>query len=233
MSRGLELEEVVLIGRTFEEYYKMFALEELNLAKEKILDVASGVSSFGATAREDGYDVISSDRIYQFSADEIEDKCSNDLVEVMDKLKGIKELYKWKFFKNIDHLEKHREKAYKTFIKDFSQTKGVNYKFVEYPGSNFRDKEFSISLVSHFLFMYDEHLDYDFHKRTLKELIRITKKEIRIFPLVNLKSEKSDFVQRIMEDKDFAKFRFKKEDVDYEFVKGGNQILKIVLSEEE
>ncbi|QTL98607.1 hypothetical protein GM661_11855 [Iocasia frigidifontis] len=233
MSRGLELEEIVLIGRTFKEYYKMFALEELNLVEERILDVASGVSSFGAMAREDGYDVISSDRIYQFNSDKIENKCSKDLVEVMHKLKGIKELYRWDFFNDINHLKKHRETAYKTFIKDFSENKGVNYKVVEYPSSNFRDKEFSISLVSHFLFMYDEHLDYDFHKRTLEELIRITEKEIRIFPLVNLKSEKSGFVQRIMEDKDFKEFSFKKEDVDYEFVKGGNQVLKIILSEEE
>lgn len=64
MSKVLELEEVVLIGRTFEEYCKMFALEELNLAEERILDVASGVSSFGATARKYRYDVVSSDRIY-------------------------------------------------------------------------------------------------------------------------------------------------------------------------
>lgn len=64
---------------------------------------------------------------------------------MMNKLKGIKELYKWDIFSNIEHLIKHRKKAYKTFIEDFSQTKGVNYKFVEYPSSNFRDKELSIS----------------------------------------------------------------------------------------
>lgn len=229
MSKGLELEEIVLIGRTFEEYCKMFALEELNLSEERILDVASGVSSFGATARKYGYYAVSSDRIYQFSSDEIESKCSKDLVEVMKNLKGIKELYKWDFFSSIDHLKKHRKKAYKTFIEDFSQTKDVNYKFVEYPSSNFRDKEFSIALVSHFLFMYDEHLDYDFHKKTLKELIRITKKEIRIFPLLNLKGEKSEFVQKIIEDEEFKEFKFEKQEVDYEFVKGGNQFLKINL----
>ncbi|SET30581.1 hypothetical protein SAMN05660297_02005 [Natronincola peptidivorans] len=233
MSRELELEEVVLIGRTFEEYDKMFELAELNLVEERVLDVASGVSSFGAEAREYGYDVISSDRIYQFSPAEIEKKCSKDLVEVMDKLEGIKELYKWDFFNSIDHLKKHREKAYKTFVKEFSQNKGDNYKFVEYPSSSFRDKEFSISLVSHFLFMYDEHLDYDFHKRTLEELIRITRKEIRIFPLVNLKGKKSDLVERIMEDEDFKEFSFKKQGVNYEFVKGGNEILKINLLEKE
>lgn len=77
--------------------------------------------------------------------------------------------------------------------------------------------------------MYDEHLDYDFYKRTLKELISITKNKIRIFPLVNLKGEKTNFVKRIIADDDFKEFSFKVRNVDYEFVKGENQLLQINL----
>jgi len=58
----------------------------------------------------------------------------------------------------------------------------------------FKDKQFTIALISHFLFMYDGYLDYEFHKETIKEIIRITSKEIRIFPIVNLKGERSQLV---------------------------------------
>jgi hypothetical protein len=232
MSQALDLEEVVLIGRTFEEYYKMFGLEDLELSEERILDVASGVASFGAEARELDYEVVSSDRIYKFAVDKIEGKCAQDLAAVMGKLAEIKEMYNWDFFTDIDELKEYRARAYKTFLKEFSNNSDDKYKYVNYPDSNFNDNEFTVSLVSHFLFLYDDQLDYNFHKQTLQELIRVTNKEIRIFPLVNLKGEKSDFVQWVKEDEEFDGFDFEVRKVDYEFIKGGNEFLKIKSREE-
>jgi len=46
MDKQLILKDIVLIGRTFDEYYRMFDLNDELLKKEEILDVASGVSSF-------------------------------------------------------------------------------------------------------------------------------------------------------------------------------------------
>jgi hypothetical protein len=82
MDKQLDLKNIALIGRTFEEYYRMFDLG--NLPKnEHILDVASGVSSFCAEANVKGYDVTASDRIYSSSPLEIEEKCRQDLDEVI------------------------------------------------------------------------------------------------------------------------------------------------------
>ena len=104
---------------------------------------------------------------------------------------------------------------------------GNRYIATEYPRTQFTDKEFTISLISHFLFMYDEHLNYEFHKKTISESIRITSKEIRIFPIVNLKGERSLFVKRLMEDSEFRDYKMTIKKVDYEFVKNGNEMLKI------
>jgi hypothetical protein len=49
MDKQLDLKNIALIGRTFEEYYRMFDLDNLP-TNEHILDVASGVSSFCAEA---------------------------------------------------------------------------------------------------------------------------------------------------------------------------------------
>lgn len=45
--RYLNLKDTVLLGRNFNEYVRMFNLNE-DLLSNKILDVASGVSSFCA-----------------------------------------------------------------------------------------------------------------------------------------------------------------------------------------
>ncbi|MBC2582263.1 hypothetical protein [Clostridium sp. DJ247] len=226
MKRKLDLKDIVLIGRTFDEYYKMFNISSIN-KNEKILDVASGVSSFCAEAKALGYDVTASDRIYCFSAEEIEEKCAKDLETTMEKLAEVEDLYKWEFFKDIEHLKRQRRKAYKGFIEDFKQNSAVRYINTEYPKNNFKDKQFNIALVSHFLFMYDEYLDYEFHKRVIKELTRITSKEIRVFPMVNLKGEKSLFVDKLMEDECFSNYKIGIVKVDYEFVNGGNEMLVI------
>ncbi|MBI3585251.1 MAG: hypothetical protein HY096_15045 [Nitrospinae bacterium] len=116
------------------------------------------------------------------------------------------------------------------FIEDFKKENGSRYIAAEYPKTQFADKQFTISLISHFLFMYDEHLNYEFHKRTLSEIIRITSKEIRIFPIVNLKGKRSLFVEKLMEDREYKDYKMVIKKVDYEFVKNGNEMLKIKIT---
>ncbi len=227
MNKKLDLKDIVLIGRTFNEYYKMFDLGNIVPEKENILDVASGVSSFSATANTKGYHVIASDCIYCFKPEEIKNKCEEDINNVMLKMHDIQELYKWEYFSNINELIDQRRLAYHLFLNDFKKNRESTYYYTEYPNSLFDDKQFSISLVSHFLFMYDEILGYDFHKNTIMELIRVTQKEIRIFPLVNLSSKKSKFVKRLMEDDTFDHCEMSIRKVDYEFVKNGNEMLVI------
>ncbi|MGB8216136.1 MAG: hypothetical protein WCE94_02445 [Candidatus Methanoperedens sp.] len=204
----------------------MFELD--NLPKdEQILDVASGVSSFCAEANAKGYNVTASDRIYTASLLEIGQKCRQDLDEVMKQLPGIVDLYVWNFFKDIQALKAQREKAYKLFIEDFKNHGTKRYMPVEYPSSGFIDNQFSTSLVSHFLFLYEDHINYDLHKKIILELLRITSKEIRIFPIVNLQGKKSPFVDALMNDADFEQFKISIEKVDYEFMKNGNEMMAI------
>ncbi len=226
MDKQLDLKNIVLIGRTFEEYYNMFNLD--NLPKnEHILDVASGVSSFCYEASAKGYNVTASDRIYSLSPHEIEKKCEQDLDEVIKQLPDIADLYIWTFFKDIRSLKAQREKAYKLFIEDFKKYRTKRYKPVEYPSTDFIDKQFTVSLVSHFLFLYEDYINYEFHKKVILELLRITSKEIRIFPVVNLKGKRSVFVDHLMHDTDLGRFRISLKKACYEFMKGGNEMMLI------
>jgi hypothetical protein len=49
-KQGLQLDRIVLLGRTFEEYRRYFLLEPGDLIGKRVLDVAGGVSSFCAEA---------------------------------------------------------------------------------------------------------------------------------------------------------------------------------------
>ncbi len=227
MDKQLDLKSIALIGRTFEEYYNIFDLKNNLLKNEIILDVASGVSSFCAEANRQGFNVTASDKIYTFSTTEIEQKCREDLEMIIKQLPGVADLYVWDFFKDIESLKTQREKAYRSFIEDF-KSHGTNiYVSVEYPSTDFLNEQFTISLMSHFLFLYEDKLNYDFHKRTIRELLRITSKEIRIFPIVNLKGEKSSLVHTLMQDKDFEPFQITIKKVGYEFMKNGNEMMVI------
>jgi len=229
MKKKFELDDIVLIGRAFDEYYRMFSLNDVSY-EDNILDVASGVSSFSVEANLKGYNVTASDRIYCFSPSEIEKKCGEDLEIVLEKLLALKDSYKWEYFEDIPALERKRKEAYKMFIADFKEKGNKKYIDVEFPQTNFKNNEFKISLVSHFLFLYDEHLDYEFHKKTILELIRITSGEIRIFPIVNLRYNRSSFVDKLREDPEFKDHQMEIHRVDYEFLKNGNEMLKIKVS---
>lgn len=226
MDKQLNLKNIALIGRTFEEYYNMFDLDDLH-GNEIILDVASGVSSFCAEANRQGFNVTASDKIFNLSPYEIEQKCKQDLDMIIKQMPEIADLFVWNYFKNIESLKNQREKAYKLFIEDFRKYGTRRYVPVEYPITDFGTNQFDISLLSHFLFLYEEHLSYDFHKITILELLRITSKEIRIFPIVNLKGKKSIFIELIMRDKDFGCFQISINRVRYEFMKNGNEMMVI------
>lgn len=192
MQEQLNLKEVVLIGRTFGEYARYFQCDAATLQGKLILDVASGVSSFGAEARALGLSVTGADPIYGMSADVLEAKCRSDLAEVARQLPSIMHKFRWDFYKNPEGLRAMREAAYTRFIADYARD-ARPYVRAALPVLPFPDRAFDLALVSFFLFMYAQFFDAGFHAQSLRELARVTGSEIRIYPLVDLKGERPSF----------------------------------------
>ncbi len=67
---AMQLEKVVPLGRSLDEYIKMFALSEADF-NQRILGVGDGPASFNAEATKLGFNITSIDPIYQFSGAEI------------------------------------------------------------------------------------------------------------------------------------------------------------------
>jgi hypothetical protein len=226
MKDRMELDDVVLIGRTFEEYRAIFQLQDGDLQTNRILDISAGISSFCAEATNSGYDVTAADPIYTLPVQAIAEKSEADLKIVLNQLPDVRHIYNWTFYRDPDHLMRFRTAARDRFLKDYARNPN-RYIAAALPDTGFSDGSFDLVLVSHFLFLYDDMFDYEFHKRSLLELVRIARREIRIYPLANMRAAKSIFVERLMNDPDFS-CRFKLERSNFEFIKNSNELLRVV-----
>jgi len=224
MEKKFNIDKIVFVGRSYDEYMKMFDLSLDYLKNKRILDCAAGASSFTAELSTKGYDVIATDVLYDTDPDVLEEKCEKDLSNVMQTLFGVEDMYVWNYFKTPDELRKHRMVTYQAFINHYRNERSNKYIKSKLPKLPFEDNEFSLVLSSHFLFLYDDRLSYKFHKDSIQEMLR-TSKEIRIFPLIGLNGKKSLFVNKIMDDLLNDNVEITK--VSYEFMRGGNEMIKI------
>ena len=224
-KEGLDLKRVVLLGRTLEEYRLFFGLNLDQLRDKTILDVASGVSSFTAEMREQKFDVTAFDRIYSASADAIRARCEPDLDEVTRDIAD-KKAYKWDFYKNAAGMREFRARAYKRFLEDFTSHR-ERYIEGELPRTPFRDRQFDFTLASYLLFVYEDHFSYEFHRDSLRELMRITSGEIRMYPIVTFEAEPSRYLERIRSEPEFKAWKFEVVPTDFEFLRGSNCFLRL------
>lgn len=223
---AIELSEVVPWGRSFDEYQRMFALSENDLAGE-ILGCGDGPASFNAEATVLGHRVVSCDPIYAFSREQIAQRvyaCRDDmLAQVNRDLDG----FVWTYIRDPEHLGELRIAAMQKFLDDFECGKSSSrYVTAALPGLPFDNARFGLALSSHFLFLYSHLLDLDFHVAAIDELLRVAA-ELRIFPLLDLKRTTSQHLEPVQTHFRARGFNVEVVPVDYEFQRGGNQMLRI------
>jgi hypothetical protein len=225
-STKLDLERIIFIGRTFEEYLGMFSLSVAELKGKKILDCPAGACSFTAVGNNSGLNVTAADIAYYHSNEDLYEKGIQDVEHAMEHMEKAKTNYIWDYFNDIEELRKHRLSALYDCAKDMRQS-SERYVPVTLPSLPFNDGEFDVLLSAHFLFMYADRLDYEFHTNTLDELLRVTKEEIRIFPLVDLEGKRFDHLDKIISYLTKNGCSVEEVKVPYEFQVNANSMLKI------
>jgi hypothetical protein len=222
---AFELKNTVPWGRNLEEYSKIFDLtdEDLNC---RIISFGDGPASFNSEMTKLNRKVVSIDPIYQFSKDELKQRIAETKETVIEQTKSNVDNFVWKNIRDVDHLERIRMDAMTQFLDDFEAGKEQGrYKYHKLPTTtNFTDLQFDLGLSSHFLILYSQ-LGVDFHIQSISEMLRICK-EIRIFPLLNLDAKKSEVLESIIAHFK-PDFEVEIKAVDYEFQKGGNEMLVI------
>jgi hypothetical protein len=220
------LAQVVPWGRTFDEYCRMFALDERELS-ESILGCADGPASFNAEATERDGRVVSCDPLYRAGADDIRARIAATFDEVVEQTRKNAHEFVWRAIPSIDALIRIRRSAMTRFLDDYTAGRAAGrYVDAELPSLPFGDGEFGLALCSHFLFLYSAQLGEDFHVAAVRELCRVAQ-DVRIFPLLALGATPSPHVAPVGDALRRDGFIVSIDTVPYEFQRGGNQMLRV------
>lgn len=220
------LENIVPWGRSFDEYVAMFALSDDDLERH-ILGCGDGPASFNARLKKRGGQVVSVDPLYRFSAEDIRRRIGETFDQVMEQTRKNRQEFIWTSIGSVAELGRRRMAAMEEFLVDYCRgLEEGRYLAGELPHLPFADAEFDLALCSHLLFLYSEQLSRDFHIAAIREMCRVAR-EVRIFPLLELGSEKSRHLQGVADELKGEGRVVSIVPVPYEFQRGGNRMMTI------
>lgn len=202
----------------------MFALSDADLHR-RILDCPGGTAGFTAEVCAAGGDVTACDPVYaRFAADELAEKSQRETDRGNEYCRTHPDEYVWTFFPNPDDHGASRGAAGRRFADDHRVHPG-RYVPGALPHLPFADGEFDLVLSSHLLFSYADRLDPEFHHQSVRELMRVARDELRIFPLVAMGAIDYPHLDTLRRRLANEGIDTDVRSVDYEFQRGGSRML--------
>jgi hypothetical protein len=179
-----EIDDIAFIGRTAEEYERVFELDLSAWKGESILDCPGGACAFVAAANERGVEAVAADLLYDTPPDELREKCEADLDAAIAGFDGVEDQFVWSFYDDVADVRAHGTAAYEQFIEDYEDHYGTDRSVpAQLPDLPFADDSFSLVLSAHLLLLYVDDLSHEFHEESLLELARVASDEVRAYPL--------------------------------------------------
>ena len=108
------LDQVVLWGRLFDEYRRMFSLTEAALDRH-IVGCGDGPASFNAEATRRGGRVTSCDPIYELKKSDIQDRIAAAYDEMLEQTRRNAEEFVWGSIPSVEELGESAWRRCKTF----------------------------------------------------------------------------------------------------------------------
>ena len=136
----------------------------------------------------------------------------------------------WNYIRSPQDLGERRRAAMQLFTEDYDLGKEQDrYQAQSLPQLSFDDAEFDIALSSHFLVLYSDHLSLEFHRQSIREMLRVAK-EVRIFPLLKIGGQPSQHVDVLAAELRSDEYSVECHKVNYEFQRGGDTMMRIYRS---
>jgi SAM-dependent methyltransferase len=210
-------------ARSFDEYVAMFGLDAADLGRS-ILDCPGGAASFCAEARDRALDVMAVDPVYATDITSLGKHAVDEAIRGNRHTASSLESFVWTFFSDINDHRERRVGSAQRFGRHLGSQSGA-YVAGALPRLPFRDNSFDLVLSSHLLFLYADRLDEQFHHDAARELIRVARHEVRIFPLVSDQGADTEQLlgsvcRRLSDDGVHCEIR----PSTYEFQRGANKI---------
>ena len=173
---------MLITGRTRAEYQAMFDLADDDLAGE-ILDVSAGASSFTAEACQAGARVTAVDPCYGWPHDELADTVAAGTRGAEQILTDSPHAFDWSWYGTPERHAHLRRTATSRFLLD-KVANPQRYQAGALPALPFPEAAFDLVLCSHLLFTWAADLGEHWHRQALHELVRVSRRQVRVFPLV-------------------------------------------------
>jgi len=198
--KAYEQTGVAMTCRGFDEYVRMFDLEEVDLSHGVTLDIAGGGSSFTAEAAARGYKAMAVDPRYRSHQQEWIAEAQDEIYSSTAKLEKISDQFDWTYYGSLEKHRAGRLASLQLFAAHSADEIGrASYIAGSLPELPFEQGQFELVLCSHFLFLYGDQFDVDFHIRSLLEMMRICRGSISIYPLHTLKMEPYPYLEQVLD----------------------------------
>lgn len=225
-TEPLSYRSISFYGRTMAEYEQYFAFKADHYRNQRILDCGAGCASFSAEVTECGVDAIAVDPLYSRNVVSLEKVARMDIDHVVEEASKAPEFFVFRHIRSFEEMRQRRMRAMERFIADYPTGLAVGrYVCAALPRLPFDDNHFDMSLCGHLLFLHSNRLDYALHLAACKELCRVTCGEVRIYPILGLDAQRYEHLDRLLEDLEDCRIAHEIRRVDYEFMRGANQIL--------
>lgn len=185
---AMELERVVFYGRTGEEALAMFELDPAVWAGARVLDCPGGPGSLAALLRGSGLEVTAVDPLYGLDGESLERQARADIDATIERLRHSGTLDP-NF--DLEASRRRRLEALERFLRD-RRLHGGHYVEASLPDLPFADGAFDLVLSGHLLFSYSPladgglmplgGFDLAWHRQALAELLRVSRREVRLYP---------------------------------------------------
>jgi len=219
-------EDFLTIGRTFAEYRGMLDLDPAGLAGRSVLDCGGGAGSFTATAAAFGADAVAVDPLYGPPAADLEPGLERAVEETVDQLHEKRDRFRWEYYPDVETRGRYLRAAAERFLADYVHHPD-RYLDGALPSLPLETDAVDLAVATNLLFLYDDRLDRSFHADGLRELARVAREEVRVFPLVSLDQTRSAYLAPVVEELRADGFEAATRAVPYEFVPGSTEMLVV------
>ncbi|MGG1660317.1 class I SAM-dependent methyltransferase [Brevibacillus sp. NRS-1366] len=221
---------VAMTCRSYQEYVDMFSLTTELMEKGPILDVGAGASSFTAEANQKGLTAIAVDPLYDMEPHAIYIKGKQEIAESTEKLARLASAFHWDYYGSLDRHQKNREDSLERFIRAYAADEAKKT-FIPglLPHLPFEDDQFSLVVGSHFLFLYHQQFDEQFHLNALTELVRVCRPggQVRLYPTVGLNRQPYKNLAKLMSTMEERGYKAILEPTLFRFLDGATHYLRI------
>lgn len=221
-----DFQAISFFGRPFQELLRCFGLRSEQLLGQRVLECPSGPSSFVAEAIRRGVETVGVDPLFYRSPDALRQLAFSDFEEMFERMRANSDRFVAKTYASIDEAKRRRREGLELFLQDYAKAfASGRYRCGALPRLDFEDRSFDLTLCGHLFFIYSEALDLAFHRAAFRELCRLTRREIRIHPIVDGQSRRYPHLGDLLELADGLGFESEIRPVEHEFFKGTNETL--------